>query len=209
VRLEIDTAAAALMVGVPLHTIRNWSARGHLPPLRTDGTRTIYNAETVARVAAKFGYLPDLREHMDEYCCAPKCDAIAWPDMRIPLCQKHALAVWLRVEDEWHARISSSDRPPYQERPVVYFVQAGDLIKIGTSTSLPSRLETLRTSNGGVLEVLLVVPGNRTQERQVHALFATERVRGEWFRPSERLLAFIADRADQDIRDVHGPLVAQ
>ena len=34
-------------------------------------------------------------------------------------------------------------------------------------------------------------------------LFAEERVRGEWFRPSERLLAFIAERADQDIRTVH------
>lgn len=203
-KYEADTAAVADMIGVPAHTIRNWAARGKLQPLRTEGTRTIYDAETVVRLAARHGYIPELPAQ-PEGCCYPSCDGTAWPDMEIPLCRPHAIAVWLRINDEWNKRlppVDPSSLPPRQ--PVVYFIQSGELIKIGTTADLTGRLGQLNTTAPEKLKILLVVAGGRTEEKQTHALFAAERVRGEWFRPSERLLEFIADRAGQDIRTVHG-----
>ena len=63
--------ALAAMVGVPAHTIRNWAARGKIQPVRTEGSRTLYDAEAVAKVAARHGYIPDLREQADCGCCHP------------------------------------------------------------------------------------------------------------------------------------------
>lgn len=203
-RYEADTVALAAMVGVPAHTIRNWAARGKIRPVRTDGSRTLYDAEAVVKVAATLGYIRDLREQADRGCCHPSCKSIAWRDLQIPLCQEHAIAVWLHVHDEWQKRIPVSDAPVPDVQPVVYFIQAGELIKIGTTANLTGRLGQIATGSPERLKILLVVAGGRTEEKQAHALFAEERVRGEWFRPSERLLAFIAERADQDIRTVHG-----
>jgi hypothetical protein len=216
VRFEADTAAVAFMIGVPAHTIRNWAARGHIQPLRTEGTRTIYDTERVVKVAAAFGYLDgqdQQEEHDDLYCCSPGCEAEAldWPDLKVPLCLPHAVAVWLRVTEQWKGQMADAvaARPPLASPPpVVYFIRAGDMIKIGTTTTLPSRMDALAVSTPEKLEILLVVPGGRTEERQVHALFREDRVRGEWFRPSERLAEFIAERRDQDIRAVHGRFVA-
>ena len=221
-KFEVETTAAAAMVGVPVHTIRNWASRGYLQPLRADGTRTIYSADDVARVAARFGYLPDLREEQDQQCCAPSCKWPSWPDVPVPLCYRHAIAIWLHVGDEWNRRLHSgrsgwqedgewdpaSDRAGSQQ-PVVYFVQVGELVKIGTTTTMPRRLAELRSHAQHEPRVLLVVPGSYAEEEQVHALFAADRVRGEWFTLSAALEEFMAERHDQDIRNVHGPLLAR
>lgn len=216
-RFEADTIAIAYMVGVQPHTIRNWAARGHLQPLRTEGTRTIYDAEAAFRAAAAFGYLPEHRatpdqQADDEPCCKPGCTnpALDWTDLPLPLCRKHAIAVWLRVTAELKGRLQS--RPPRElapPQPVVYFIRSGDLIKIGTTTCLTARISALATHGPEQPQILLVVPGGYAEERQVHALFRDDRVRGEWFRPSQQLMAFIADRLDQDIRSApHGRHVA-
>jgi len=221
-KFELETTAAAAMAGVPVHCIRNWASRGYLKPVRADGTRTIYNADDVARCAARFGYLPDLREEQDEQCCAGRCDRPSWPDVPVPLCYKHAIAVWLHVGDEWNRRLAAPgsgwdesggwdpglDRAGNQQ-PVIYFAQVGELVKIGTTTNLPARLASLRSAARRGLDLLLVVPGSYAEEAQVHALFGADRVRGEWFTPSAALTAFIAERQDQDIRDVHRRVVAR
>lgn len=208
-KYEADTGAVAAMIGVQPHVIRNWAARGRIQPLRTQGNRTIYDAEAVVRAGAAAGYIPDLRKQDDDgYCCKPGCNSPTWPDMDVPLCPQHAMAVWLRVNDEWAKRHPPASQPAPSPPAVVYFIQVNDMIKIGTTTCLPARIDALSTHGSGKPEVLLVVPGGRTEEKQAHALFADERVRGEWFRPSGRLLDFIAERQDQDIRSVHGRLVA-
>jgi len=115
-KFEVETTAAAVMVGVPVHTIRNWAARGYLKPLRGEGTRTIYDADAVARVAARFGYLPDLRTEQDEDCCVPHCPRPSWPDVPGPVCYKHAVAIWLHVGDEWNRRLHhGGDRHGWRE----------------------------------------------------------------------------------------------
>ena len=214
---EADTAAIAYMIGVQPHTIRNWAARGHLQPIRVEGTRTIYDTEAALRAAQVFGYLPDPRATPDqqddpEPCCRPGCKdpVLDWTDLPMPLCRKHAIAIWLRVTGELKGRMLARRplHPDLTRQPVVYFVRSGTLIKIGTTVCLPGRIDSLATHGPEQPEILLVVPGDHTQERQVHALFASDRVRGEWFRPSAALLEFIADRADQDIRHIHGRFTA-
>lgn len=70
--------------------------------------------------------------------------------------------------------------------PVVYYVRKGRRIKIGFSANLPVRLAKL----GG--ELLACEPGGLALERRRQAQFADARIAGEWFRPTPRLLAYIA-----------------
>jgi len=217
---EVDTAAVAAMTGVAPHVIRNWAARGHIQPLRTEGNRTIYDAEAVVRVAATFGHIPDLRDEDGGPCWAPHCEATTWPDVPVPLCIRHALAVWLHVNDEWYKRLATPPADGWRngewdpqldrvgsQHHLVYFIQVGNRIKIGTTTNLPRRLTQLRSHCAEEPRVLLAVAGDATQEKQVHALFAEDRIRGEWFAPSARLNQFMAERFEQDIRNTHGPLL--
>lgn len=197
------------MVGVAPHVIRNWAARGHIQPVRADGNRTIYDAEEVAKVAARLGHLPELREPADGICCDPECYAAVWEQAPVPLCLEHTMAIWTAVNEAMRKRMAAVEeavaRDPLAVNPLVYFIQLGDRIKIGTTTSLAGRLQSMLTMASEEPKVLLAVPGGYKEEKQVHALFAEERVRGEWFEPSERLLKFIAERRDQDVRRDHLP----
>ena len=71
----------------------------------------------------------------------------------------------------------------------VYFVQCGPHgpVKIGLTQWFSDRLSDLQIANPETLIVRGLVPGDRTVEMFYHRLFADYRVRGEWFRPSERM----------------------
>ncbi len=72
---------------------------------------------------------------------------------------------------------------------VVYFVRAGDSIKIGAATNFKHRLHALQTGNEKPLEVLAVIPG--LNEYEIHQRFSHLRTFGEWFSPKKELLDFI------------------
>lgn len=89
-------------------------------------------------------------------------------------------------------RPRSPDVPPYgsvtdpPHTPIVYYMQTGNRIKIGTTANLLSRLASLMP------EFLLAVElGGAKVERVRHAEFAQWRTRSEWFEASEPLLARI------------------
>lgn len=80
----------------------------------------------------------------------------------------------------------------------VYLVQAGEsAVKIGLSTDLGmvNRLEAIQTSNHEELRLLALIPGGPALERELHQRFAEDRIRGEWFRASDQLLAFAKEHA--------------
>lgn len=79
-------------------------------------------------------------------------------------------------------------------KPVVYFVQdgLGGPIKIGRTESLRARLNTLQSAHARKLIVLGLLGEWPGLEDQMHALFAKERMTGEWFSPSLELLKFIS-----------------
>lgn len=82
---------------------------------------------------------------------------------------------------------------PHPLRPMVYFARHGTdgPIKIGHTTNVPSRLESLQTGCHEELQLLGTVPGGQKRERQIHQQFAAARIRGEWFRATSALLTFI------------------
>jgi hypothetical protein len=76
----------------------------------------------------------------------------------------------------------------------VYFIQAerGGAVKIGvTSQRLESRLNQIQTGHPEPLRLIGWLPGGRGVEGKIHAAFADERLRGEWFSDSPRLSSFI------------------
>lgn len=64
----------------------------------------------------------------------------------------------------------------------VYLARLGDLVKIGVSIDPEARARRLNA------ELLATVAGGRDEELRLHRRFAVERVRGEWFQASPRIL---------------------
>lgn len=64
-------------------------------------------------------------------------------------------------------------------------------VKIGKSRDPVSRVNNLQTSSPTKLRTLFILEGDR--ERELHALFAEYRVRGEWFRVEGALKKFITE----------------
>jgi hypothetical protein len=58
------------------------------------------------------------------------------------------------------------------------------LVKIGRATDARGRIRTLQTGNHEELSMIACLAGGKALERDVHQLFAADRVRGEWFRGS-------------------------
>jgi hypothetical protein len=85
--------------------------------------------------------------------------------------------------------------PPYWQPPYryVYIARArdGHLLKIGLTVSLRQRLATLKAEP----IVVFRVPywGAHPLEQHLHRRFAEARVDGEWFSPTAKLVAFVAD----------------
>ena len=73
----------------------------------------------------------------------------------------------------------------------IYFIQAGDgAVKIGYSAKPGNRLWALQDSTADKLRVIGLFASTRATEYALHHFYAREHIRGEWFRPSLRLLAF-------------------
>jgi hypothetical protein len=69
-----------------------------------------------------------------------------------------------------------------------YFIASGDFIKIGKSTNVDARFDSLRTSSAHRLILLAVTD---IPEKTLHQRFAHLRVRGEWFDGTDELMTFI------------------
>lgn len=82
----------------------------------------------------------------------------------------------------------------------VYFIEAGDYIKIGYSRDPIGRLSQIRKGGGtkapdgldtSNARVLAVEQGTQMDESNLHRRFAEHRVTGEWFQKNERLTHYI------------------
>ncbi len=75
----------------------------------------------------------------------------------------------------------------------VYCIRRRDTaeIKIGIAIDPIQRAREIQKCHGGALELVLAVPGSSAMESDVFARFARLRKRGEWFRESPEILAWI------------------
>ena len=82
---------------------------------------------------------------------------------------------------------------PHRPKKVasVYFIGAGDRIKIGFSQRPTERLKDLQTSHHMTLELLAVMPGSYQTEARLHKQFAHLKQKGEWFVAQPELMALI------------------
>jgi len=133
------------------------------------------------------------------------CDAPSYPDMPYPVCARHAIRLWKRVTDHLEARGNDplararlvngmldgfeAKRPAPETRVArVYYVQVGELIKIGTTVTIKQRM----LAYGPARKLLTTELGGYELERQRHRQFARLLEAGnEWFRPGPELIEHI------------------
>jgi hypothetical protein len=76
--------------------------------------------------------------------------------------------------------------------PYLYFIQAENgPIKIGHSSDPEGRLAILQQGNPYPLHLLAKIPQLFCEERALHKKYASLRMAGEWFDPSDDLLSEI------------------
>jgi hypothetical protein len=98
----------------------------------------------------------------------------------------------------------AEDDPFPEHRGVVYFIAAGDAIKIGYSTDVHKRIADLRTGAATEATLIEYVRAGRDVERELHTILASERIRGEWFNASdktEELMWLVADFLEDEFSD--------
>jgi hypothetical protein len=88
---------------------------------------------------------------------------------------------------------------PTATGPSIYFISDGSgVVKIGYSRNVDKRMQVLATGSPRPLQVLLTIPGTRSDEGAFHEMFKAEHMRGEWFRLSGRIERFIASGGEQE-----------
>lgn len=87
--------------------------------------------------------------------------------------------------------IETRARPRKSTR--VYFIRAGEFIKIGIARDPQQRLRTLQTAQAERLTLLFDVAGGVEREGRYHTKFNHLWVHGEWFKADPELLMFIEE----------------
>lgn len=82
---------------------------------------------------------------------------------------------------------------------LIYFMRAGEFIKIGRAKNWRSRLSHMQTGSPYTIQPLLIIPGDCEMEIKLHARFYRDRFRGEWFHSSPAILAYIKDNLEKCI----------
>lgn len=93
--------------------------------------------------------------------------------------------------------VEASDWFAGPARSYVYFLRHGadGPIKIGTARKVGQRTARIQTGAFDKLTLLCAMPGGSALECALHRAFARDRLEGEWFKPSKRLLRLVAEMA--------------
>lgn len=79
---------------------------------------------------------------------------------------------------------------------MIYFLRSScdrGFIKIGVARDLRQRIDALQAGSPYVLKLVRVLAGGQSKEREIHERFHDAHYRGEWYRPTPELLAFIVE----------------
>ena len=72
-------------------------------------------------------------------------------------------------------------------RQGLYFIQCGDLVKIGKAKDVEARIKTLQTGCPLKLHLIAFFPLAGDRESAIHRRLSQLRVRGEWFRYTDEV----------------------
>lgn len=130
-------------------------------------------------------------------CAVAECPGW-WEMAPVPLCDGHLATAARDYQERILKPLLYGDTPEAVDQtkstPAVYYIRFGDLVKIGTTTNLKSRLRAFCAFED---QLLAVEPGGYEQERKRHRQFADLRVpRTELFRTDARLTAHIGSARD-------------
>lgn len=112
----------------------------------------------------------------------------------------------INEKGDWRRRLIRHDRisDPWGSQHVVYFIRYKDMaespIKIGRTNCMKKRLKAYHLHNGLPIEVMLVIMADSQFEADAIELFKEDNLHGEWFKHSERLLAFIESLRPQEAK---------
>jgi hypothetical protein len=85
----------------------------------------------------------------------------------------------------------------------IYFLQPshGGPIKVGRAARVEYRVATLQAACPYELKLLATMPGGVHEERALHRRFASQRERGEWFKPCREICDLISSLGGAPILD--------
>jgi len=74
---------------------------------------------------------------------------------------------------------------------MIYFIKQSDYVKIGFTNRFKTRLNQLQVSSPVKLEVLAIIEGDKTDEKDLHEKFNHISTNGEWFIYCDELKQYI------------------
>lgn len=128
-------------------------------------------------------------------CQIAYCNLLTAEGVGIPLCENHIRKAWAAFyvlypdgqPEEFREPARHQDWYDKTAKGYVYVARVGELIKIGWSSNYKRRASAL-----GADAILLVRPGTREDEAQLHERFQEHLALGrEWFHPADELMDFI------------------
>jgi hypothetical protein len=120
-------------------------------------------------------------------------------------CYKHSVAAPTSRFSGAMLTMPNTSTPSYQ---LVYAIQSVNLktVKIGFSTDVNQRLDSLQGGSPDELKVIGCWLGDVTDEKKIHSRFADCRLHREWFRPTDELLSLVAALNQAKASEVPGKL---
>jgi len=77
------------------------------------------------------------------------------------------------------------------DAPSVYFIASTNYVKVGVASNPQNRLRDIQTACPLELELLATFPGGYVLEAILHKVIDRHRVRGEWFKRTEKVVEII------------------
>lgn len=101
----------------------------------------------------------------------------------------------IMVRNEENSRGKVNNRLSRSENSGVYFITDGNFVKIGISHYIPKRMIALQTANPNKLKIICRIPCRRDEARiletELHSSFMGSLHRGEWYKLTAEIMAFI------------------
>ncbi|KKL86416.1 hypothetical protein LCGC14_1944980 [marine sediment metagenome] len=97
------------------------------------------------------------------------------------------------AEADFFLEIIQEDKEGNKVGSSIYFIEAigVEKIKIGVTTNIEERLNTLKTGSPVELKLLGVIPGGQESEKNIHDRLSAYRANGEWFFASTDVMEYI------------------